>query len=272
MADLDLSSPDPRQYNLHKIVRDVLGEDIDAIREDPAYPFRSVGSAAKETSSDATQAANDVVKKGRAMSLSKQIEAKRDKRLAEKDVEKTESDGGTEGSENSKGTEGVEDAENPQSVEQQATTAPSRGVLQQTDGAEDEFTSEQIGSAEPVESIDGADETKPEKTESEQSEEAEGTEGVERPERPDCPAELELVEVLTSLVEPQTATSDGDTGGATTVGDSFRVCVHPLSPRDIVHAANTAARTHARAARITVDFRPIRVPSHRVGRKNRRAM
>ncbi len=47
MADLDLSSLDPRQYDPRKIVRDALGEDIDAIREDLAHPFRSVGSAAK---------------------------------------------------------------------------------------------------------------------------------------------------------------------------------------------------------------------------------
>lgn len=90
MADLDLSSLDPRQYDPRKIVRDALGEDIDAIREDLAHPFRSVGSAAKEMSDDAAQAVNDVVKKDRATSLSKQIEAKRDERLAEKDTEKAE--------------------------------------------------------------------------------------------------------------------------------------------------------------------------------------
>ena len=77
MADLDLSSLDPRQYDPRKIVRDALGEDIDAIREDLAHPFRTVGSAAKEISDDAAQAVNDVVKQDRANSLSKQIEAKR---------------------------------------------------------------------------------------------------------------------------------------------------------------------------------------------------
>ena len=113
MADLDLSSLDPRQYDPRKIVRDALGEDIDAIREDLAHPFRSVGSAAKEMSDDAAQAVNDVVKKDRATSLSKQIEAKRDERLAEKDAEKAESSGSTEDSENSESTEGVENAESP---------------------------------------------------------------------------------------------------------------------------------------------------------------
>ena len=253
MADLDLSSLDPRQYDPRKIVRDALGEDIDAIREDLAHPFRSVGSAAKEMSDDAAQAVNDVVKKDRATSLSKQIEAKRDERLAEKDAEKAESSGSTEDSENSESTEGVENAESPQSAEQ-AAAAPPRGVLQQADDAEDESASEQAGSAESVESTDGADETEPEKTEPEQSGEAEDTEGTEQPEQSDRPAEPEPVEVPTSLVEPQAAASGEDAGDATAAGDDSRTRVRPLSPRDIVRAANAAARTRAEAARIAVDF------------------
>lgn len=256
MADLDLSSLDPRQYDPRKIVRDALGEDIDAIREDLAHPFRSVGSAAKEMSDDAAQAVNDVVKKDRATSLSKQIEAKRDERLAEKDAEKAESSGSTEGSENSESTEGVENAESPQSAEQ-AAAAPPRGVLQQADDAEDESASEQAGSAESVESTDGADETEPEKTEPEQSGEAEvaeDAESTEQPEQSDRPAEPEPVEVPTSLVEPQAAASGEDAGDATAAGDDSRTRVRPLSPRDIVRAANAAARTRAEAARIAVDF------------------
>ena len=236
MADLDLSSLDPRQYDPRKIVRDALGEDIDAIREDLTHPFRSVGSAAKEMSDDAAQAVNDVVKKDRATSLSKQIEAKRDERLAEKDAEKAESSGSTEGSENSESTEGVENAESPQSAEQ-AAAAPPRGVLQQADDAEDESASEQAESVESAEATDGADETEPEKTEDAEQ-----------------PAEPEPVEVPTSLVEPQAAASGEDAGDATAAGDDSRTRVRPLSPRDIVRAANAAARTRAEAARIAVDF------------------
>ena len=249
MADLDLSSLDPRQYDPRKIVRDALGEDIDAIREDLAHPFRSVGSAAKEMSDDAAQAVNDVVKKDRATSLSKQIEAKRDERLAEKDAEKAESSGSTEGSEN---------AEGPQSAEQPPATAP-RGVLQQADDVEHAVEAEaeaetEAGSVESVESADGADETELEKTEPEQSGEAEDTEGTEQPEQSERPAEPEPVEVPTSLVEPQAAASGEDAGDATAAGDDSRTRVRPLSPRDIVRAANAAARTRAEAARIAVDF------------------
>ncbi|VTX55504.1 Sec-independent protein translocase protein TatB [Actinomyces naeslundii] len=249
MADLDLSSLDPRQYDPRKIVRDALGEDIDAIREDLAHPFRTVGSAAKEMSDDAAQAVNDVVKKDRATSLSKQIEAKRDERLAEK-AENGES------TKSSESTEGAENAENPQGAEQSAVTAP-RGVLQQADDVEDEAASEP---AESVESADGADKTAPEKTEPEEAEVAEGAddmedaEGTERPEQSDRPAEPEQVEVPTSLVEPQAAASGEDAGDATTPGDDSRTSVRPLSPRDIVRAANAAARTRAEAARVAVDF------------------
>ena len=241
MADRDLSSLDPRQYDPRKIVRDALGEDIDAIREDLAHPFRSVGSAAKEMSDDAAQAVNDVVKKDRASSLSKQIEAKRDERLAEKDTEKAE---------NTESTEGAENAEGLQSAEQPPATAP-RGVLQQADDVEDDAETEP-GS---VESTDGADETEPEKTEPEQSGEAEvaeDAEGTEQPEQSDRPAEP--VEVPTSLVEPQAAAAGEDAGDATAAGDDSRNRVRPLSPRDIVRAANAAARTRAEAARIAVDF------------------
>ena len=242
MADLDLSSLDPRQYDPRKIVRDALGEDIDAIREDLAHPFRSVGSAAKEMSDDAAQAVNDVVKKDRASSLSKQIEAKRDERLAEKDAEKAE---------NTESTEVAENAEGPQSAEQPPATAP-RGVLQQADDVEHAVEAEAETDAGSVESAEGAE---PEKTEPEQSGEAEvaeDPESTEQPEQSDRPAEP--VEVPTSLVEPQAAAAGEDAGDATAAGDDSRNRVHPLSPRDIVRAANAAARTRAEAARIAVDF------------------
>ena len=235
MADLDLSSLDPRQYDPRKIVRDALGEDIDAIREDLTHPFRSVGSAAKEISDDAAQAVNDVVKQDRAASLSKQIEAKRDAKLAENDAETAEN------------SESTESSESPQSAEQSSDSIPPRGVLQQANDAEPEAASESAESVESAEATDGPDETEPEKTEVEQSEDAEQTEQ---------PTEPEPVEVPTSLVEPQATASGEESGDAATAGDDTRTRVRPLSPRDIVRAANAAARTRAEAARVAVDFRP----------------
>ena len=225
MADLDLSSLDPRQYDPRKIVRDALGEDIDAIREDLAHPFRTVGSAAKEISDDAAQAVNDVVKQDRANSLSKQIEAKRAEQLAEKSSEKDASDKGAEQVEPVEAPEGDTPSE---TQEAQESSAPPQGVLQGTNDAGPEQT-EPADQAEPLESPEPAEPVDP----------------VE-------PSAPESVEVPTSLVEPG---ADPSMDAADEPGDdSHAAPVRPLSPRDIVRAANAAARTRAEAARVAVDF------------------
>ena len=239
MADLDLSSLDPRQYAPRKIVRDALGEDIDAIREDLTHPFRSVGSAAKDASDAAAQAVNDVVKQDRAKSLSKQIEAKRAEQLAENDAETAEN------TENTESSESVEGTENPESAEQAAGSTPPRGVLQQ------EADAEPSAQTESPEAADGAEEAEPEKVEAEQSEESED---AGQPDPMERQVEPGPVEVPASLVEPEASASGEDAGDASTAGDDSRTRVRPLSPRDIVRAANAAARTRAEAARVAVDF------------------
>ena len=260
MADLDLSSLDPRQYDPRKIVRDALGEDIDAIREDLTHPFRSVGSAAKEISDDAAKAVNDVVRKDRANSLSKQIEAKRAEQLAEKnstsnaadDAENTTganaetTDAGTDTETNTEADavqaeastdnasaesqdveEGIQAsdvtdaAENTETSAISESPAPPQGVLQKTDGVELDV---------------------------EQPEETEPLESGEQP------AEPASVEVPASLVEPGGTTSHESPEGASEATDDSGTRVRPLSPRDIVRAANAAARTRAKAARVAVDF------------------
>ena len=225
MADLDLSSLDPRQYDPRKIVRDALGEDIDAIREDLAHPFRTVGSAAKEMSDDAAQAVNDVVKKDRASSLSKQIEAKRAEQQAEKSSEKDASDKGAEQVEPVEAPEGDTPSE---TQEAQESSAPPQGVLQGTNDAEPEQT-EPADQAEPLESPEPAEPVDPVESSAPES-----------------------VEVPASLVEPG---ADPSMDAADEPGDdSHAAPVRPLSPRDIVRAANAAARTRAEAARVAVDF------------------
>ena len=252
MADLDLSSLDPRQYDPRKIVRDALGEDIDAIREDLAHPFRSVGSTAKEISDAAAQAVNDVVKQDRAKSLSKQIESKRAEQLTEND---------TEAAENAESSQSSESTQDSEGAEQSAGSTPPRGVLQQADDTEPEVQSEPAESVESADPTDGSDETEPEKAEetkdterSEGAEQSEDNEDAGQAESAEPLAKPGPVEVPTSLVEPQTAASGEDSGDASTAGDDSRTRVRPLSPRDIVRAANAAARTRAEAARVAVDF------------------
>ena len=109
-------------------------------------------------------------------------------------------------------------------------------------------------SAEPVESADGSDETVPKATEGERSQESDAAEQAEATEEDNQSAESEPVEVPASLVEPQAAACGEEAGDSTAAGDDTRTRVRPLSPRDIVRAANAAARTRAEAARIAVDF------------------
>ena len=260
MADLDLSSLDPRQYDPRKIVRDALGEDIDAIREDLAHPFRSVGSAAKEASDDAAQAVNDVVTQDRAKSLSKQIEAKRAEHLGGNDAEAAQNTENTQGSESveslegAERTEAAESVESSESIEQPAGSTSPRGVLQQTDDAELEAQSEPAEEADPTDGSDEAETEQPEGTkDAESSEQSEENKDAGQAESAEQPLEPEPVEVPTSLVEPEGASGE-DAGDASAEGGDSRTRVRPLSPRDIVRAANAAARTRAEAARIAVDF------------------
>ena len=245
MADLDLSSLDPRQYDPRKIVRDALGEDIDAIREDLTHPFRSVGSAAKEISDDAAKAVNDVVRKDRANSLSKQIEAKRAEQLADKnaansaadDAEKsvetdtvraeTSGDNAPAESQNvaedARADDAIEAVENAETSGPPESAAPPQGVLQEADSAETEAESEPI-------------------------------EQTEQPESAEQPVESAPVEVPASLVEAGPRSSDEHSKDASGASGDHAKRVRPLSPRDIVRAANAAARTRAEAARVAVDF------------------
>ena len=68
------------------------------------------------------------------------------------------------------------------------------------------------------------------------------------------PAEPASVEVPASLVEPGVDASDEYQRGASEATDDSGTRARPLSPRDIVRAANAAARTRAEAARVAVDF------------------
>ena len=270
MADLDLSSLDPRQYDPRKIVRDALGEDIDAIREDLTHPFRSVGSAAKEISDDAAKAVNDVVRKDRANSLSKQIEAKRAEQLADKNAtnsaaddlenttganaETTDTETGTEAdavqaevstdnasaesqdvAENARADDAIEAVENTESSGTPESAAPPQVVLQEVDSAETEAESE------PVEQTGTA-------------QEAAEVEQTEQPESDEQPVESAPVEVPASLVEAGPHSSDEHSKDASEASGDPAKRMRPLSPRDIVRAANAAARTRAEAARVAVDF------------------
>ena len=94
LADLNLSDLDPRNYDPRKIVRDALGEDLDAIRKDLANPIQSVAKDARDAASDAvkTEAASRS-KKSLSRMIDDRAEQAREERRAqpEADTEPVES-------------------------------------------------------------------------------------------------------------------------------------------------------------------------------------
>ena len=75
LADLNLSDLDPRNYDPRKIVRDALGEDLDAIRRDLATPFQSTVRTAKDATDEAAGTFNAQAR-SRSKKLTRMIDDK----------------------------------------------------------------------------------------------------------------------------------------------------------------------------------------------------
>lgn len=200
LTDLDLSDLDPRNYDPRKIVRDALGEDLDAIRKDLATPFQSVAKTAEET-------ADGIVRTGSTKSLTRMIDDKAEqtrrarKESAEQDAAETEAQGPAEAAAGSE----AEAAASPAEDGAREAVAPDADAATADDEEPDAPSSSEAGA-------DAA----PEEPE---------------PVAPE-PVPSSLVEESTSEAAPR---------------------VRPISPREIVRAANAAARTRAEAAAAVVD-------------------
>ncbi|WP_273167209.1 twin-arginine translocase TatA/TatE family subunit [Actinomyces israelii] len=200
LTDLDLSDLDPRNYDPRKIVRDALGEDLDAIRKDLATPFQSVAKTAEET-------ADGIVRTGSTKSLTRMIDDKAEqtrrarKESAEQDAAETEAQGPAEAAAGSE----AEAAASPAEDGAREAVAPDADAATADDEEPDAPSSSEAGP-------DAA----PEEPE---------------PVAPE-PVPSSLVEESTSEAAPR---------------------VRPISPREIVRAANAAARTRAEAAAAVVD-------------------
>ena len=100
LADLNLTDLDPRNYDPRKIVRDALGEDLDAIRKDLATPFQSVAKEARETA--------DAVATGTAprstKSLTRMIDGKAEETRREREAQAEPSPSGAPDRDGSEGS------------------------------------------------------------------------------------------------------------------------------------------------------------------------
>ncbi|BDA65028.1 twin-arginine translocase TatA/TatE family subunit [Actinomyces capricornis] len=266
LADLDLSSLDPRQYDPRRIVRDALGEDIEAIRKDLTQPFRSVADAAKETSDAAAKAVGDAVAQDRANSLSNQISQKKAEALkaadsaaeAEPAAEEDESAAGSAAEAATDSADSAAEAE-PAAAEAEPAASPEPAVdepssaMDQPDAAAEPIASvESAESAEPAEPAESA--AGQGGAEQNDSVPAEGQDeaGKEAAQEDDPQEKAAPAPVPTSLVD--SGAQGAEPGDATAEhGPQSAGVVRPLSPRDIVRAANSAARTRAQAASATVE-------------------
>lgn len=289
LGDLNLSDLDPRNYDPRKIVRDALGEDLDAIRKDLTNPFSAVAEAAKSSSDDAAGAMGEGHS---SKSLKEMIDEKADERRAQNAAAKA-------ASAESAAAEPVE-VKDP--AEAAAEAAAVTAELPQVDPAEVSETDQPAGPAPTAgtdetaaaegttETAETAEAAEPSGETAEPTENAEGTEDeVEDPERrallagvvdgatelaedvaaivdPEPETELELatgpestpagavstVEAL-AAAEPAPAVVPSSLEDPVTAGAVATARPRLLSPREIVRAANAAARTRAEAAAARVD-------------------
>ena len=246
LADLNLSDLNPRNYDPRKIVRDALGEDLDAIRRDLASPFQSAARTARET-------ADDIVRTGSTKSLAQMVDDKAEQTRRARGEGAAQADSGEPAGSRDGATSGTGDGRDD--VERSAVEAEGPVRAEGAEGAEGAEAAEGAAEAEnPAEAPepsaeDGVREAAADAADERSDAPSSGDdEPADAPEEPaagappgaaQSPEPDALEPVPSSLVE----------GGASETAPRFR----PVSPREIVRAANTAARTRAEAASAVVD-------------------
>lgn len=293
LAELDFSELDPRQYDPRRIVREALGEDLDAIKKDLSQPFKSVKQAAEEASGAAVKDANEVAAADRAKgTLAERIEAKKQEAQAAKEAQATSQVAavGAATAAIVAQRDAQDEAEAPAEEQPEAPTpSSSPGGVEGADspsGVDGEASVEETASADSPASSDGAvgsdgeDATSGESPEaaagsnaadspSEDSQEAEAQTGAQTAEQAEAVGTAVQAEQVTEA-EPDAAPvgKDGEaqTGehGPDHVAEAQALAAavpaslgedgaaasratRPLSPREIVRAANAASRTRAEA-------------------------
>ena len=245
LADLNLSDLDPRNYDPRKIVRDALGEDLDAIRRDLASPFQSAARTARET-------ADDIVRTGSTKSLAQMVDdkAEQTRRARGEGAAQADSgepagsgdDGATSGTGDGRDDveRGAVEVEGPVRAESTEGAEGTEGAVEAENPPEDPEPSAEDGAREAA--ADAADEGSgaPSSGDDEPAGAPEEPAAGAPPGAAESPEPDALEPVPSSLVE----------GSASETAPRIR----PVSPREIVRAANAAARTRAEAASAVIDI------------------
>ncbi len=213
LADLDFSELDPRQYDPRKIVREALGEDIDAIKKDLTQPFKSVKEAAEEASSSAVKEANEVNQADRAKgTLAERIEAKKQETKAARELSPVE-----------------------------ATGAATAAFVAQRDAkaAQEAALAEAAAASVAEGSIDDPTGWAVDHKKDQDPEEYPQADAAQE----DSTAASTRASAAAAAVPPSVVPEED--------GAAASRATRPLSPRDIVRAANAAARARAEAREAT---------------------
>lgn len=266
LAELDFSELDPRQYDPRKIVREALGEDLESIKKDLSQPFKSVKQTAEEASGAAVKDANEVAAADRAKgTLAERIEAKKQEAKAAKATQVTAVGAATaaivaqrEAQEPAESVAGQAEAVTADDAEQAGSTADTDGAAGSDPAAaagRAASSTEAAGAAGDAEAAGRSAQASPsEGVQVAEQADAVGTTAAAAPAPAAGPAEAPVKEDgVPELMEAEQAhlaeqalaaavpTSLGEDGAAASRA------TRPLSPREIVRAANAASRTRAEA-------------------------
>ncbi|QQO78371.1 twin-arginine translocase TatA/TatE family subunit [Actinomyces sp. HMT897] len=293
LGDLNLADLNPRNYDPRKIVRDALGEDLDAIKRDLANPLAAVASTAKEASDAVAADVRALAAQERSDSLGKRIEAQAEAARAGAEAEAAQGSGseaeaagatssqvkeaqGT-GAESAQAGAGVEAAQVAEAKSEETRAEAADTVRGPEPGAGEEpmsDTTSQAGSAEtasaPQAEVSQEQDTTPDDQEQTAAQPVvQGRDTAPGEQRPDvlqeqqdatpgeqraaAPDDQEQDAVVTGSRDGQTATSEAAAIPTSLTEASGDLPPRPLSPRDIVRAAKAAARTRPEAATLTVD-------------------
>ena len=163
LGDLNLADLNPRNYDPRKIVRDALGEDLDAIKRDLANPLAAVASTAKEASDAVAADVRALAAQERSDSLGKRIEAQAEAARA--------------GSETAQAGTGATQGAEAKAEEAGATSAQAKEAQGTGTGVEAEAVRTEAEEARGAEAAQGTGaESETARAEAQEAEEAQGAE------------------------------------------------------------------------------------------------
>ena len=257
LGDLNLADLNPRNYDPRKIVRDALGEDLDAIKRDLANPLAAVASTAKEASDAVAADVRALAAQERSDSLGKRIEAQAEAARAGSETAQA----GAE-SEAAQGAEA--DAEEAGATSAQAKEAQGTGTgveaeavrteAQEARGAEAAQEAEVADVARGSEPGTGEEPMSDTTSQSGSAETASAPQAEVLQKQAAAPNDREQDAVVTGSQDGRQAAASEAAAIPTSLTEaSGDLPPRPLSPRDIVRAAKAAVRTRPEAATLTVD-------------------